>query len=1050
MKPSLFFSFSIRSFFSLLLIFLSGSLLAQVAVAENFGNTGTTSFPSGWSATSNTNISPFGSSGAGVLAIVSQNNEGMLTTSTLAMADASDLTIGFTLKFFMEGNPPTSSLTVLVSGNGGGAYTPVRFFTHAELLNFQDFNFTEFTVATATYGSGADLRVRWLFENDSGGSQAFVIDDVTISQANACPPPTVVRITDVTDDAIQVDFRAVPGASSYFYSIWEGSFSSPPPTPPDHFSELFTNSGQITGLTANRQHTLFLRSNCFGGVSDFSGEERFTTRRTPPNNDRCISAKGLVANAGSSCDIVTGGTLLGATYEGPTDCNNDELNHDVWFSFRATASRHRISVTGVFADGGAPDNALRFELFSGDCINPVSLGCFTESNLFDGLTSGTDYLIRAYHTTSVFDDIDLEVCLSTPPLPPGNNDCSDAANLPVTFVSQIADGTVAGATAPARLACQGNNPAKDAWYTFQATSNLLELSLDRDDFIIELLRGSSCGFAVTTDCHLVGPGDRTLATEVTPGRKYFVRIYAADGQDRENGAAAFRLVHQYATSAECGDTVADDGPFNGPYSNNQDEVLVICPDQPNTFAALSFSQFQVDPGVGVCLDGLTIHNGASTSAPTIPSPGINTDEWCWHNGQGTGNLEGMTVVSTDQTSGCLTLRFRTDASQGRKGFRAAVSCFGPADLPTANIIAPGSGTVTANNRVLTGDGWTYYLNDGAGGVLLGLKLANTGTILPAAGVSLTAGSGAVNLGLNGCGAPYTSAADWIVMRRTWDATPTQQPSVPVAVRFFYDQQDFSSVTALLGENINHNELSFYKINNGDEEDLTANGNDCHQTVDPTNYQEFEPGEYTHMAVPFTSIHYAEFSVNTFSGGGGGASSNRNGALPVTWAYFRGEATKAGNQLTWATEIESATLSHSVERSTTGINWQTLTELPAVGNSTEFTHYQWQDSDPSNSAYYRIRTMNIDGTQQVSPTIILNRSATSGELFFGPNPTSGIIQIQQAGAITKPYRLMTAQGQLLQSGANLPTELDLSVYPAGCYFLVLGTGVSAEVHRVVRR
>ena len=57
---------------------------------------------------------------------------------------------------------------------------------------------------------------------------------------------------------------------------------------------------------------------------------------------------------------------------------------------------------------------------------------------------------------------------------------------------------------------------------------------------------------------------------------------------------------------------------------------------------------------------------------------------------------------------------------------------------------------------------------------------------------------------------------WITMNRFWDLAleDGQQPVAPIAVRFYYTEADFQAMVAALPLDsiLNHNDLSFYKIN----------------------------------------------------------------------------------------------------------------------------------------------------------------------------------------------------------------------------------------------
>ncbi|GAA3786903.1 hypothetical protein GCM10022271_19320 [Corallibacter vietnamensis] len=127
----------------------------------------------------------------------------------------------------------------------------------------------------------------------------------------------------------------------------------------------------------------------------------------------------------------------------------------------------------------------------------------------------------------------------------------------------------------------------------------------------------------------------------------------------------------------CGGNFYDSGAISSDYSSNEDITTTICPDVPGDAVNVTFTFFSTEDNSigGTCYDGLTIYNGADTSAPTI-NPTTGTI-WCWDRDDttpsGTGDLQGMTISSTD-ASGCLTFVFTSDGSSTREGWEATVGC----------------------------------------------------------------------------------------------------------------------------------------------------------------------------------------------------------------------------------------------------------------------------------------------------------------------------------------------------------------------------------------
>ncbi len=137
-----------------------------------------------------------------------------------------------------------------------------------------------------------------------------------------------------------------------------------------------------------------------------------------PVNDNCAGAIALVVNPDYSCGIVTPGSVMSATAS-PVDGNScaGAEDDDTWFSFVATATTHRISLTNV--SGNTTD--MFHSLWTGNC-NSLSLvaGSCSDADVSNpaGLIVGQTYYLRVNTvisgpTTTVFN-----VCVGTLPLPP--------------------------------------------------------------------------------------------------------------------------------------------------------------------------------------------------------------------------------------------------------------------------------------------------------------------------------------------------------------------------------------------------------------------------------------------------------------------------------------------------------------------------------------------------------------------------------------------------------------------------------------------------------
>jgi len=147
---------------------------------------------------------------------------------------------------------------------------------------------------------------------------------------------------------------------------------------------------------------------------------------TPPANDDCTNAEVLTVNDYANCDVITSGTIEGAT-DSSESVTGEEIfpcigtpNDDVWYSFTATSIRHTVSLDNI----AGSSNTLEIAVLEGTCTGGFTTiecnGDMPPPNytiLVEGLTAGNVYYVRIYTVnanpleTSTFD-----ICIGTPKL----------------------------------------------------------------------------------------------------------------------------------------------------------------------------------------------------------------------------------------------------------------------------------------------------------------------------------------------------------------------------------------------------------------------------------------------------------------------------------------------------------------------------------------------------------------------------------------------------------------------------------------------------------
>ena len=160
------------------------------------------------------------------------------------------------------------------------------------------------------------------------------------------------------------------------------------------------------------------------------------------------------------------------------------------------------------------------------------------------------------------------------------------------------------------------------------------------------------------------------------------------------------IVQNCILQPTCGGTFTDPAGATANYVNNSDYTVTICPSNPGDMVTVTFTAF----GTEATWDALYVFNGNSISSTQIASTNIA--------GNVPGGLAGGywgTAIPGPFTStspnGCLTFRFRSDASVNSTGWIANVTCRPPpaCSRPTAIL----SSAFTLDSAVLA---WTQPSN----------------------------------------------------------------------------------------------------------------------------------------------------------------------------------------------------------------------------------------------------------------------------------------------------------------------------------------------------
>ncbi|WP_313807532.1 GEVED domain-containing protein [Flavobacterium sp.] len=363
--------------------------------------------------------------------------------------------------------------------------------------------------------------------------------DVTVSAAVACPQPSALGANPVTTDSATLLWNTGCAETLWNVHLTTAGGGAPVGT---GSNPGVTNPLVITGtLSPATTYEFYVQADCGGsGTSLWTGPYTFTTNPLPPANDDCSAAVALTVNADFSCAVVTAGTTVGATQSAQADDVSGTPAKDVWFSFVATGTNHRISLTNVVpVVGTSMDMGIGVYDGTAGCASLVFVGT-SDPETYDvtGLTAGTTYYVRVYGWYGGTDQMNFNICVGTPPPPPANDECANAIVLTpggvfgdYDVVGTNASATGSTETAPGCALYSGG----DVWYSVVVPASG-SLTFENNGVTGGIgdsagaVYSGVCGALVLIDCDdssSTAGGDHPLITVTgrTPGEVLYYRVW---------------------------------------------------------------------------------------------------------------------------------------------------------------------------------------------------------------------------------------------------------------------------------------------------------------------------------------------------------------------------------------------------------------------------------------------------------------------------------------------------------------------------------------------
>jgi Secretion system C-terminal sorting domain len=148
------------------------------------------------------------------------------------------------------------------------------------------------------------------------------------------------------------------------------------------------------------------------------------------------------------------------------------------------------------------------------------------------------------------------------------------------------------------------------------------------------------------------------------------------------------------------------------------------------------------------------------------------------------------------------------------------------------------------------------------------------------------------------------------------------------------------------------------------------------------------------ASPNTTYYFRTYSYGTGATSGTFTAAVSSGAFPIELKSFTGKTDGSANMLYWETLTERNVAWHVVERSLDNAKWAEVGRLEGQQESSNLKKYELADHQPLAKAYYRLRSVDLDGSENVSDAILLTRKGAGfGIEAAYPSPTSSALTVQ---------------------------------------------------------
>lgn len=178
-----------------------------------------------------------------------------------------------------------------------------------------------------------------------------------------------------------------------------------------------------------------------------------------------------------------------------------------------------------------------------------------------------------------------------------------------------------------------------------------------------------------------------------------------------------------------------------------------------------------------------------------------------------------------------------------------------------------------------------------------------------------------------------------------------------------------------------------------------------------------------------------------------------GRQSMNFLSFYGQAKNDKVVIRWTTPYEINNKGFIIENSYNQNDWNSVGFLEGHGTINEEKEYEFTLNFPkSNSNYFRLKQLDLDGTYQYSNLISVPYVTFVPRIFAIPNPASDYIHVQTNLQGRIQIMLLNEMGQKLNFLQFMKPKfrLDLSSYQPGIYFLKIKNADEVFIKKIIKK